>query len=983
MKSRLHLLVGWFVAAGGLGAAGMALGQTTNVVNDGTTVAKLTLRANQFGTGNPPATLALTSVGGELEAAQSPDYSDFPLNGTWFDNGVAPASEIYTVLVDARPVDAYPEYVVGLMAWFDTASGKGLAFRMVPGTFGSFQVATIDFTATTAAENDSTTGLYQLDGTPAAAVLGSAWASLGDYTAGAMATLSLEVTPPTAADRAAVTNATARITARVAQGEAGFLGDPIQLLTTLPVPEVHRFGYFASYGTVLVPGSTIGYLDNLQLVGELRIENQSPVVAITVPADGSRFVVPATVSVTVEASDPEGQLSRIDLYQGGEVVRTANASPAVFAFSDLPVGMHTFQARAVDEAGAVGESTPITIEMQPNLVPTVAITAPANGSIYLAPATVTVTVEANDPEGQLARVDLYRGGTLVGTANTSPASFPFSDLPVGTHTFVARALDGAGQTAESAPVTIEVRPNQVPTVAITAPTDGTVFVIPATVQITVQASDPEGQLARIELYRGGVLVGEADASPASFTFSDLPAGAHVFVAKAVDAAGGTGESAPVTLQLRPPDLPPVVTITAPANASSFEVPATVLVTVEATDAEGQLTRIELYRDGALVGTQTASPASFPVSDLPVGTYTFVARAMDAAGGVGESVPVTIQMRPANQLPVVTITAPTNGSRFVVPATVTFSVQASDPEGRLSRVELYRGGALVGTQTTSPAEFVFSDLPVGSHVFQAKAVDEEGGVGESAPVTIELTSTAAAPRLTDPRATPSAANFEEFRFTATGLTSGEYRIEWTTNFTTWTTERTGTITAPTMEFSFPRSTTGNHRFYRLVVGSSGPVEPNPVLTGPMPWPSAEDFQQFKFTATGLRSGTYRIEATTNLTSWAVLDSGPVTGATMEFLFPRNALSTTWFYRLVLVPGGTGEITPARLAAPAAAPGREDFQRFQFRADALTGGSYRVEQSTNLRDWTAVGSGPVGGASQAFEFPRVPGAGAVFYRLVSLP
>jgi sulfur relay (sulfurtransferase) complex TusBCD TusD component (DsrE family) len=983
MKSRLHLSVGWLMAAGWLGAAGVALGQTTNVVNDGTTVARLTLRANAFGTGNPPATLGLTSVGDELEAGQSPDYSDFPLNGTWFDNGVAPAAETYTVLVDARPVDAYPEYVVGLMAWFDTAAGKGLAFRVVPGTFGSFQVATIDFAATTAAGNDSTTDLYQLDGTPAEAVLGSAWAGLGEYAAGAMATLSLEVAPPTGADRAAVTNATARITARVAQGEAGFVGDAIQLLTTLPVPEVHRFGYFASYGTVLVPGSTIGYLDNLRLVGELRIENQSPVVAITAPADGSRFVVPATVSVTVEASDPEGQLSRIDLYQGGEVVRTANASPAVFAFSDLPVGTHTFQARAVDEVGAVGESTPITIELQPNLVPTVAITAPANGSTYVAPAAVTVTVEANDPEGQLVRVDLYRGGTLVGTANTSPASFPFSALTAGVHTFVARALDGAGQTAESVPVTIEVRPNLVPTVAITAPADGTVFVIPATVQVTVQASDPEGELTAIELYRDDVLVGTANTSPANFTFSDLTAGAHVFVAKAVDAAGGMGESTPVTLQLRPADLPPVVTITAPANTSSFEVPATVLVTVEASDAEGQLTRIELHRDGTLIATAPASPASFPVSDLPVGTYTFVAKAVDAAGGVGESAPVTIQMRPANQLPVVAITAPTNGSRFAAPATVTFAVQATDPEGQLSRIELYRGGTLVGTQTTSPAEFLFSDLSVGTHVFQAKAVDEAGGVGESALVTIELTTTGEAPRLTEPQATPSSANFQEFRFTATGLPSGEYRIEWTTNFVTWTTERTGTITGPTMAFSFPRSTTGNHRFYRLVVDASGPVEPTPRLTGPLPWPSAEDFQQFKFTATGLTSGTYRIEATTNLTSWAVLDAGPVTGPTMEFLFPRSAVGPAWFYRLVLVPGGGGEVTPARLAAPTAAPSRPDFQRFQFRADAMTGGSYRVEQSSNLQDWTPVDTGAVAGASKPFEFPRVPGASAVFYRLVSLP
>ncbi len=83
-------------------------------------------------------------------------------------------------------------------------------------------------------------------------------------------------------------------------------------------------------------------------------------------------------------------------------------------------------------------------------------------------------------------------------------------------------------------------------------------------------------------------------------------------------------------------------------------------------------------------------------------------------------------------------------RFVEPAldsasengTVKAAVTASDPEGKLARVEFYRGDEKVHAATGSPFEFTYSDLPVGPHVLKATAVDA-GGKSRTAELTVRV------------------------------------------------------------------------------------------------------------------------------------------------------------------------------------------------------------------------------------------------------
>lgn len=90
-----------------------------------------------------------------------------------------------------------------------------------------------------------------------------------------------------------------------------------------------------------------------------------------------------------------------------------------------------------------------------NTPPSVALTSPAAGSTYLAPATMAVTASASDPDG-IMRVDFYSGSQLLGGTTKSPYSVTWTGASAGTYSLTAKATDSLGLSRTSAPVSISV-----------------------------------------------------------------------------------------------------------------------------------------------------------------------------------------------------------------------------------------------------------------------------------------------------------------------------------------------------------------------------------------------------------------------------------------------------------------------------------------------------------------------------------------------
>ena len=87
---------------------------------------------------------------------------------------------------------------------------------------------------------------------------------------------------------------------------------------------------------------------------------------------------------------------------------------------------------------------------------------------------------------------------------------------------------------------------------------------------------------------------------------------------------------------------------------------------------------------------------------------------------------------SNQPPTVAITSPQSGATFTAPASITINATASDSDGSIARVEFYNGSTLLGSDTSSPYSFTWTNVPAGNYSLTARAFDNAGASTTSSP-----------------------------------------------------------------------------------------------------------------------------------------------------------------------------------------------------------------------------------------------------------
>jgi Cellulase (glycosyl hydrolase family 5)/Bacterial Ig domain len=186
------------------------------------------------------------------------------------------------------------------------------------------------------------------------------------------------------------------------------------------------------------------------------------------------------------------------------------------------------------------------------------------------------------------------------------------------------------------------------------------------------------------------------------------------------------------------NVPPSVSLTAPANNATFTAPANINFTANATDADGTIASVKFYNGATLLSTKTAAPYTYSWTGVAVGTYTITAKATDNSAAVTTSTAVTIVVKAAttaNQLPTVSITSPANNAAFNAPASITINANATDADGTIANVMFYNGSTLLATLTSAPYAYTWTNVAAGTYTITAKATDNQGGVKTSSAVQV--------------------------------------------------------------------------------------------------------------------------------------------------------------------------------------------------------------------------------------------------------
>jgi len=187
--------------------------------------------------------------------------------------------------------------------------------------------------------------------------------------------------------------------------------------------------------------------------------------------------------------------------------------------------------------------------------PSIQITNPSNNSTVS--GIVTIRATATDNIG-VAKVEFYVDGSKVGEDTSRPYEYNWNTdtLTYGTqHSIQAKAYDNAGNVGESPIITVTIGDSNAPEVVITNPTDGST--VSGTVLIQAQVTErskktkaPSG-VAKVEFYIDNNKVGEDTSSPYEYSWNTTTVSNsnHILVAKAIDNAGNSADSMPITVSV--------------------------------------------------------------------------------------------------------------------------------------------------------------------------------------------------------------------------------------------------------------------------------------------------------------------------------------------------------------------------------------------------------------------------------------------------
>lgn len=89
--------------------------------------------------------------------------------------------------------------------------------------------------------------------------------------------------------------------------------------------------------------------------------NRPPTVSLTSPADGAVFALGEAIEVEAVATDPDGEVTLVQVFVDGSEAAMAAAPPFAWTFDDVSLGTHTLSARAIDDDGARASSQAVTI----------------------------------------------------------------------------------------------------------------------------------------------------------------------------------------------------------------------------------------------------------------------------------------------------------------------------------------------------------------------------------------------------------------------------------------------------------------------------------------------------------------------------------------------------------------------------------------------------------------------------------------------
>lgn len=97
----------------------------------------------------------------------------------------------------------------------------------------------------------------------------------------------------------------------------------------------------------------------------VTVTNAAPTVTMISPANGATFTATANITLTSNAADSDGTVTKVEFFKGATLLGTSNYPPFSYIWNNVAAGTYNLTAKATDDNNAAATSNPISITVSP------------------------------------------------------------------------------------------------------------------------------------------------------------------------------------------------------------------------------------------------------------------------------------------------------------------------------------------------------------------------------------------------------------------------------------------------------------------------------------------------------------------------------------------------------------------------------------------------------------------------------------------
>lgn len=189
-------------------------------------------------------------------------------------------------------------------------------------------------------------------------------------------------------------------------------------------------------------------------------------------------------------------------------------------------------------------------------------------------------------------------------------------------------------------------------------------------------------------------------------------------------------------RLSPFGVPLSVNIISPLSSSSFNIGSTIFIQSVVSGGTGTIQKVEFFANTTKIGESLTSPYSFIWSNANAGLYALTAKVTDNLNNSYVSAVVNITIV-ENNVPVININSPVNGTIFSTPANIDISADAMSNGGNITKVEFFQDTTKIGEDLSEPFQYTWMNITSGNYTLKAVATDNTNQSGNSQTVNITV------------------------------------------------------------------------------------------------------------------------------------------------------------------------------------------------------------------------------------------------------